>query len=211
MRMNKKNQPDLEKHHVEKLEPLIPKAPYVLRITEWKEYPVPVLVLKERRAYQIENQNPEKEIPLGLIEPRIRRVLVEIGSIYGQPLRRCLPVLWYIVSTVRDEQDIPLEIQRYMNKDGLRMRINLPLDEEAGAKLGLLFRLQVRVRELDRIELIARRISRFSREEAVYWLYRTTTYGSDANRWALSGLRIMLGGQPGDPAVTKMLTSLREN
>lgn len=73
-----------------------------------------------------------------------------------------MPVLWHIVSTIWDEQDIPLEVQRYMNKDGLRMRLNLLLDEEAGAKLGLLFRLQVRVRELDRIELMARRTSCFS-------------------------------------------------
>ena len=209
--MTKKTQLDLTKHHLEKLEPLVPKAPYVLRITEWKDYPVPVLVIKERRAYQLYNQNPKKQVQGTLIEPPVKKILVEIGSIYGEPLRRCLPVFWNIVSTVRDEQDIPLELQRYMNKNGLRMRLNLPLDEEAGAKLGLLCRLQVRVRELERIELMARRIARFSREEAVYWLYRTTTYGPEANRWAVSGLRIVLGGQPGDPAVGKMLARLRED
>lgn len=206
----KKQQVDLNKHHVERLEPLVPKSPYVLRITEWKDYPVPVLVLKERRAYQLQQQNSKKQVQNAL-EPEIKRALVEIGSIYGEQLRRCLPVMWHMVSTVRDDQDIPLELQRYMNKQGLRLRLNLPLDEEAGAKLGLLFRLQVRVRELDRIELMARRIARFSREESVYWLYRTTSYGRDANRWALSGLRIMLGGQHGDPAVGRMLARLRED
>ncbi|MFP4035273.1 MAG: hypothetical protein ACLFT5_07190 [Desulfovermiculus sp.] len=201
---------DLHKHHVERLEPLVPKSPYVLRITEWKDYPVPVLVIKERRAYQLDTHNSRKQVQVPLLEPPVKRILVEIGFIYGEPLRRCLPVFWHIVSTVRDNQDIPLELQRYMNKEGLRLRLNLPLDEEAGAKLGLLCRLQVRVRELERIELMARRIARFSREEAVYWLYRTTTYGPEANRWAVSGLRIMLGGQPGDPAVGKMLARLRE-
>ncbi|MFP4049174.1 MAG: hypothetical protein ACLFT8_04430 [Desulfovermiculus sp.] len=208
--MKKRKDVDLRKHHVERLEPLVPKSPYVLRITEWKDYPVPVLVIKERRAYQLDTHNSRKQVQVPLLEPPVKRILVEIGSIYGEPLRRCLPVFWHIVSVVRDNQDIPLELQRYMNKEGLRLRLNLPLDEEAGAKLGLLCRLQVRVRELERIELMARRIARFSREEAVYWLYRTTTYGPEANRWAVSGLRIMLGGQPGDPAVGKMLARLRE-
>ncbi len=208
--MKKRKNVDLHKHHVERLEPLVPKSPYVLRITEWKDYPVPVLVIKERRAYQLDTHNSRKQVQVPLLEPPVKRILVEIGSIYGEPLRRCLPVFWHIVSAVRDNQDIPLELQRYMNKEGLRLRLNLPLDEEAGAKLGLLCRLQVRVRELERIELMARRIARFSREEAVYWLYRTTTYGPEANRWAVSGLRIMLGGQPGDPAVGKMLARLRE-
>lgn len=208
--MKKRKNVDLHKHHVERLEPLVPKSPYVLRITEWKDYPVPVLVIKERRAYQLDTHNSRKQVQVPLLEPPVKRILVEIGSIYGEPLRRCLPVFWHIVSVVRDNQDIPLELQRYMNKEGLRLRLNLPLDEEAGAKLGLLCRLQVRVRELERIELMARRIARFSREEAVYWLYRTTTYGPEANRWAVSGLRIMLGGQPGDPAVGKMLARLRE-
>ena len=209
--MKKRKDVDLRKHHVERLEPLVPKSPYVLRITEWKDYPVPVLVIKERRAYQLDTHNSRKQVQVPLLEPPVKRILVEIGSIYGEPLRRCLPVFWHIVSVVRDNQDIPLELQRYMNKEGLRLRLNLPLDEEAGAKLGLLCRLQVRVRELERIELMARRIARFSREEAVYWLYRTTTYGPEANRWAVSGLRIMLGGQPGDPAVGKMLARLRED
>ena len=30
---------------------------------------------------------------------------------------------------------------------------------------------------------MARRLARFTREEAVYWLSRTTSFGSDANRW----------------------------
>lgn len=202
---------DLKIYHQEKLKPLVPKAPYVLRITEWKHYPVPVLVVKERRAYQLTTNNPKKEAQGKLIELPVKKVLMEIGFLYGEALRRCLPVLWKMLAKVRDDKDIPLELQRYMNKNGLRQRLNLPLDEEAGAKLGLFFRLYVRVKELDRVELMARRIARFSREEAVYWLYRTTTYGADANRWALSGLRIMLGGQPGDRAVAKMLDRLKED
>lgn len=127
----------------------------------------------------------------------------------GEPQRRLLPVLRQIVARVRDQADIPLELQRYLTKEGRRLRLNLPLDEEAGAKLGLIFKLQLRTKELDRVELLARRVATFSREEAAYWLSRTTRFGPDANRWAVSGLRIVLGGQAGDPAVDKMLERLR--
>src|SRR5262249_19815992 len=63
--------------------------------------------------------------------------------------------------------------------------------------------------DLDRVELMARRLARFTREEAVYWLSRTTSFGSDANRWAIAGLRIMLGGHAKEPAVERMLERLR--
>jgi hypothetical protein len=89
-----------------------------------------------------------------------------------------------------------------------RLRGNLPIDEEAGAKLALIFRLEDRLRDLDRVELIAHRVTQFTREEAAYWLSRTTSFGPSANRWALSGLRIMLGGHPGDPAVASMLATM---
>jgi predicted YcjX-like family ATPase len=74
----------------------------------------------------------------------------------------------------------------------------------------LIFRLQERILDLDRVELIARRVARFTREEAVYWLSRMISFGPDANRWAISGLRIMLGGQAKDTAVERMLARLKE-
>lgn len=76
-------------------------------------------------------------------------------------------------------------------------------------KPALIFRPQKRVPDLDRVELIARRVAHFTREEAAYWLSRTTSFGADANRRAVSGLRVMLGGQPKDPAVQRMLERLR--
>ena len=41
-------------------------------------------------------------------------------------------------------------------------------------------------------ELTAWRVQRFSREEASYWLTRATLFGTKANLWALSGMRLML-------------------
>jgi hypothetical protein len=58
--------------------------------------------------------------------------------------------------------------------------------------------------------MIARRVNRFTREEAAYWLSRRiTTYMDAANRWALAGMKVVLGGQQGDKAVGQMLEGLR--
>ena len=37
-----------------------------------------------------------------------------------------------------------------------------------------------------------------------------TSFGPDAKRWAISGWRIMLGGQAKDAAVERMLARLKE-
>jgi hypothetical protein len=138
-----------------------------------------------------------------------RPILIERGSLCGEPLHRCLPVLRRIVEGVTDAAGVPLELARYLTGEGLRTRGNLPLDEEAGAKLAMVFRLQDRLKDLDRVELIAYRVHQFTREEAAYWLSRTTSFGATANRWALSGLRTMLGGHPDDKGVQEMLERLR--
>jgi len=196
---------DLLAFYQDHLAPLVLKAPYILRITEWRDHPPPVLVVKERR-WLLENQAAKKQLHLPI---PTKKNLVEIGFLAGEAQRRLLPVLRQIVAKVRDQADIPLELQRFLTKEGLRLRLNLPLDEEAGAKLGLIFKLQLRLKELNRVELLARRVANFSREEAAYWLSRITRFSPEANRWAVSGLRIMLAGQPGDPAVDKMLEHLR--
>ncbi|MBN2372963.1 hypothetical protein JXL19_04155, partial [bacterium] len=139
-----------------------------------------------------------------------RHRFVERGHICGERLRICIPVIRNIALHVSDPKGIPLELDRYFTKDGLRQRLNLPLDEDAGAKLSLIFRLLERISEPDRVELLARRIGRFTREEAAYWLSRTTRFAPYANRWAVSGLRTMLGGQPNDPGVERMLAQLRD-
>jgi len=52
-------------------------------------------------------------------------------------------------------------------------------------------------------------VAGFTREEAAYWLSRTTSTDADANRWAIAGMRIMLGGQPNDKSVQEKLERLR--
>ncbi len=194
-----------KKHHAERLSKLTGKTPFVLRITEWKDKPAPVLVVKERHYRDndapAQSANGERQ--------RARPVLLERGSLYGEPLHRCRPILKGILEGVTDKAGVPLELNRYMTAEGLRLRGNLPLDEEAGAKLALIFRLQDRLKDLDRVELIAYRVAQFTREEAAYWLSRTTSFGPSANRWAASGLRIMLGGHSNDPEVEQMLRRLK--
>jgi len=177
------------------------RAPWVIRVTEHKDKPAPVFIIKKRFSPGGEAGANGK--------PAGGPYLKEQGLLYGQSLRRCLPVIRAIAGRVCDDGGIPLELSRFFNNGRITFRGNLPLDEEAGAKLSLIFKLQERIKDMDRVELIARRVERFSREEAAYWLTRTTQYGADGNRWALAGMRILLGGQPDDKAVLRMLEKLR--
>jgi len=189
---------ELERDFQHRVRCLLPQSPWVLRVTEFKDKPAPVLVVKERVAIELKNG-----------ESGAKRVLKDRGLLYGQSLRRCLPVFRTIVSGVCDDAGIPLELQRFLPNGRIIFRGNLPLDEEAGVKLALIFKLQERVKEMDRVELIAWRVESFSREEASYWLTRLTQYGPAANRWAQAGMRLMLGGQPGDKEIVNMLEKLR--
>lgn len=209
---DKKDKSDLRLHYQEFLEPLLAQSPFVLRITEWKDYPKPVLVVKERRQIASSPKKGGKvdqQMALPMEIP-IQTVLNEIGHISGNPLWRCLNTIKKIVSPVVDKNGIPLELLKYLTKEVLNKfgNTNLPLDEESGAKLGLIFKLHLRLLEMDRVELLARRVGRFTREEAAYWLSWLTRFEPDATRWAVSGLRVMLGGVSGDPAVPKMLKKL---
>jgi len=184
-----------------RIKPLLSKAPWILRVTEYRDKPGPVLVIRERFSLEAGDQE-NQGAP--------RTVLKDRGLLYGQSLRRCLPVVRSIVSRVCDPADIPLELHRYLDTKQITFRGNLPLDQEAGAKLALLFKLQERIADMDRVELIAWRVERFSREEAEYWLTRITQFGPAGNRWALAGMRIMLGGQPGDKEIERMLARMRK-
>ena len=200
--------PDLREHYEAHLSHLWRQAPFVLRITERKDLPIPVLVIKERQGLP-DHASSSLAMPEAQ-DASPPGTLVELGRLSGTSMRRCLPTLRAIVGRVRDAHGLPLELKRYLTQEGLKLRLNLPLDEEAGAKLGLIFRLQGRITDLDRVELIARRLVRFTREEAVYWLSRTTSFGPDANRWAVAGLRVMLAGHGKDRAVERMLDRLRQ-
>jgi hypothetical protein len=209
---DKKEKADLRLHHQEFLAPRLGPAPFVLRITEWKDYPKPVLVIKERRQIPAKikkGAGTDGQMALPMELP-VETVLYEIGHISGNSLWRCLNTIKKIVTPVMDKNGIPLELQRYLNKEVMNKFVNsnLPLDEEAGAKLGLIFKLHLRLLEMDRVELLARRVARFTREESAYWLSWLTRPEADATRWAVSGLRIMLGGLSGDPAVPRMLKKL---
>jgi hypothetical protein len=163
---------DLRTDYDRRLAPRWRRAPYVLRFTEWKDLTVPVLVVKERHGLSQVAHSSQLSLPL---DGQPRSKLLDRGHLAGEPLRRCLPVLRSILERVCDDASVPVGLERYLTQEGLKLRLSLPLDEEAGAKLALIFRLQERVPDLDRVELIARRVVRFTREEAAYWLSRTTS------------------------------------
>lgn len=184
-----------------RIQPLTQQSPWLLRITDHKDKPSPVLIVKER----VKEHGKLKE------DDAVEKVILkERGLLYGQPLRRCLPVIEALLLPLTDPMGVPLELHRLVNSNRIEFRGNLPLNEEVGAKLSLLFRLQERVKEMDRIELIALRVSRLTREETLYWLSRATQYGDAGSRWAQAGMRIILGGHPGDSAVQQMLEQLRK-
>ncbi len=188
----------LLEHYRRHVLPALKEAPWVLRVTEQSQRTPPVFVVKERRQPQQDDQQHG------------RAYLLERGVLWGDAQRRLLPVIRAIVARVLDAEDRPLDLQQYLAGARITFRGNLPLDPEAGTKLALIAKLRERVKEDDRSELIARRVDRFTREEAAYWFSRITHFGPDANRWAAAGMRIILGGQPQDPAATRMLEELRQ-
>lgn len=185
-----------------RIRPLVNRAPWVLRVTEYKDKPAPVFVIKRRFS-------PE-ELPQKIGRTLDKPILKDQGLIYGASLRRCLPIIQTITEGLTDDAGIPLDLRRFIGGGRITWRGNLPLDEEAGAKLTLIIKLQERMKDMDRVELLAWRIERFSREEAAYWLSRATQYGRAASRWAQSGMRVLLGGQPSDHAVQSMLEKIRK-
>ena len=180
---------------VDAMQPMLKTAPWVLRVTERKDYTGAILEVCER--YDTGNNTT-----------RLR----EYGRIYNGTLRTCKSAIRYMMSQVLDEMGRPLGIQELID-DRIEYRGIIPLDITTGAKLALLFRLHPRVNSQKRIELMAWRIERFSREETLYWLTKTTmqTYGSRSVEWAKSGLRLMLAGQQKDEAeVDRLLEQLRK-
>ena len=134
------------------MQPMLKTAPWVLRVTERKDYTGAILEVCER--YDTGNNTT-----------RLR----EHGRIYNGTLRTCKDAIRYMMSQVQDELGRPLGIQELID-DRLEYRGQIPLDETTGAKLALLFKLHPVVRSQNRIELMAWRIERFSREETLYWL-----------------------------------------
>ena len=187
-------------------------APFVLRITDWKGYPAPVLVISER-GWEEDREHPFvwEEATRPHTEPVFasKGVLQERGHVSGETLTRIHPVIRNLLREVTDDSGVPLELDQFLAKAATPFRGNLPLDDEAGAKLALTFRLSERVKDLDRVELIARRIARFTREEAAYWLSRLVHFGKTGNQWAVTGLRIVLAGEGSGPEVESELEALK--
>jgi hypothetical protein len=194
MPIPKRSKPVPDDLYTKKVLPHVQWMPWLLRVTDYRDRPSPVLIVKHRKP--IDDKSTQTE-------------LVDRGIIYGDSLRRCLPAIQQIVSRIRDENDKPLDLHQFLPSKTIIFRGNLPLDEGSGAKLALIFRLQERVKDLDRVELMARRIDNFTAEEASYWLSRILHFGKASNRWAANGMRLMLGGMPGDPAIASMLRDFR--
>lgn len=201
-RARKQNAPEMDEPALKRLQAMARQSPFLIRFTRWKDVSPPVLVVKERIAAE------DRDDVEGLVNPRARTV--DRGVLHGPPARAVLPVLRRILANVKDEAEISLGLDRFVTTAGLdRTDVNLPLDDEAGAKLSLFFKLQANIQDVDRIELIGRRIASFSREESVYWLSNATVSDPVLSSWAVRGLRMMLCGEAGDPRIETILARVR--
>ena len=185
----------------DKADRMLTTAPFILRITERKDFTGPLCEICERNA-------TNNTTPSGKQTTKLK----ELGRIYNGHLRVCLPAIRCIMSGMTDEQGVPMAMHLLLDEK-VTYRGRIPLDETAGGKLALLFRLHPLVRDDNRVELMAWRIERFSREETMYWLTKVSipTYGKRSVEWAKSGLRLMLAGQQKDTKeVISMLELLRK-
>lgn len=180
----------------ENMKSMLKTAPWILRIAEQKKYTGPVLEICERRATEAGKTK-----------------LWEYGRIFNGNFRTCKVAIRYMMSQVTDNAGRPLGLQEFIDSK-VAYRGQIPLDEVTGAKLALLFKLHGQVRSPERIELMAWRIERFSREETMYWLSKVSVesfYGKRGIEWAKSGLRLMLAGQQKDgKEVQRLLEALRK-
>lgn len=179
---------------------MMQSSPYVLRVTERKGYNVPLLEICER----VNDVNPETG--------KKSSYLKELGLIHGNNLRSCQIPICYMLNHMFDNDGRPYEANQLL-KGEITFRGKIPLDDEAGVKVALLIRLQGQVRDSARAELMAWRIERFTKEEAMYWMARTLvpTYGARSLEWNKSGLRVMLSGKQEDGAyVDELLVKLRK-
>ncbi len=200
---------DLDLHYEETLVPAWRRAPWVLRVTKRKGKASPVYIALQRFP-PLTKEDTERITATGPTGGKARprpNPLRERGLIAGDPQRRVLPVIKRVISRVVGPDGAPYGLDNYLAQKAFRG--NLPLDDEAGCKLSLICKLQERISEMDRVELIARRIATFTAEEAGYWFSRITNFDANANRWALAGMKTMLGGQPHDPGVEVMLARLQ--
>src|SRR3954470_14923453 len=102
---------DREQHYSRKVAPLVNQAPWVLRVTDLKDKPSPVFVIRQRRTVQAEpsrngrgkrkkRQDDPGSSLFGAEKPVEKTVLHDRGLLYGDAQRRSLPVLRLILSRV---------------------------------------------------------------------------------------------------------------
>lgn len=152
-------------------------------------------------------------ISLSMLENVNGTLKTQATTTYPQ-IRHCLRAIRLMVSMEIDASGRSREIQRLID-DRVSYRGDIPLCEETGAKLALLFILCPD--DALRAELLAWRINRFTREEAYYWLCRVTIpccYAKNTKSlsWAREGLRTMLcgDGKEDEQLVCEMLDALRK-
>lgn len=196
---------------VDRMQEGLASSTWILRISDQKKYTGPVFTICEKVPTDGAKAAMDAQ-QLTLLPVAKRTKLKEWGVLFNGNRRACLPAIRSMMNGAADDQGRALDIASLLD-DKSSFRGQIPLDETTGGKLSLLFRLQGMVRDMNRVELMAWRIARFSREETMYWLTRVSSsaYGRRSVEWAKSGLRVMLAGQQNDKEeVQRLLEQLRK-
>ncbi len=99
---NRRNGGDwaIQEHYVRRVRSNVTHAAWLLRVTDHKDKPSAVLIVKERIL-------PVTEDGVGSASLIPEAKLEDRGLIYGAPLRRCLPIFHTIVGHVADDAASP--------------------------------------------------------------------------------------------------------
>ena len=193
--MAKKNLSKKQSEIVSKMQVMLKTASWTLYVTKVAQYP-----------------EPKVEIVQHIKKANGRKASIHYGFMHNGKLNYCKDVIRLIISNIVNERGELLELNHLLD-DKLSFRGHIPLDDEAGAKLALLFSLQSTILDKERVELMAWRIERFSREESLYWLNKISvpSYGDKSLAWAKVGLRTLLGGRMEDKdEILNILTTIRK-
>lgn len=158
----------------------------------------------------VNGQNPRFVIvakQTGLVLKRDGNKMEVLGA---EQFNRCFRIIshWLQLLVICPKTGAPLNLHLRLKNLPKRGR-TIEISEDAWTRIAFLAKLTKGMTDMNRVELIALRINRMTREECVYW-YSWTNRPEHVGTWSVKGLRIMLAGDGTDrEAVQKMLSDLR--
>lgn len=160
----------------------------------------------------IHGQNPRYAIVAKQNSLILKEDGKNVETLGEKQFNRCFRIISYWLQTlvICPKTGAPLNLhQKLQNLPKQRGR-KIDISRDAWIRIALLAKLVKGMTDMNRVELIALRINRFSYEECSYWYSRVAHLSPKMCEWSIKGLRIMLAGDGSDrEAVQEMLADLR--